>query len=80
MYTAFNGLFRSMYRYITPPGTGFLPRETAIHHQQTIVALVKEALDEAKLVPNDIDAIAFTKVRFNAVHGQPGGPCFSCCV
>jgi hypothetical protein len=20
-------------RYITPPGTGFLPRETAIHHQ-----------------------------------------------
>ena len=25
-----------VYRYITPPGTGFLPKETALHHQQRI--------------------------------------------
>jgi hypothetical protein len=49
-------------RYITPPGTGFLPRETAVHHQQHVVALVQEALQLAKLRPSDIDAIAFTKV------------------
>ena len=23
-------------RYITPPGQGFLPRETAVHHQVTV--------------------------------------------
>ena len=50
-------------RYITPPGTGFLPRETALHHQQHIVALVQEALTEARLTPADIAAIAYTKVR-----------------
>ena len=27
--------------YITPPGQGFLPRETAWHHQNHVVALVK---------------------------------------
>ena len=52
-----------MFRYITPPGTGFLPRETALHHQQHVVALVQQALDEAKLGPRDISSIAYTKVE-----------------
>ena len=37
--------------FITPPGTGFLPRETALHHQQVIVPLVQECLKEANLTP-----------------------------
>eukprot|EP00892_Ulva_mutabilis_P012334 jgi/Ulvmu1/9473/UM052_0042.1 len=60
--------------YITPPGTGFLPRETAVHHQQHVVSIVKQALDEAGLAPEDIDAIAFTK------GPGMGGPLLSCAV
>lgn len=26
--------------FITPPGTGFIPRETAEHHQQHILGLI----------------------------------------
>eukprot|EP00949_MAST-11_sp_MAST-11-sp1_P001963 g1963.t1 len=47
--------------YVAPPGEGFLPRETAWHHQAHIVALVRAALDEAGLEPKEIDAICFTK-------------------
>ncbi len=47
--------------YITPPGEGFLPRETAWHHQHHVVALTVAALAEAKLRPADIDCICFTK-------------------
>lgn len=47
--------------YITPPGTGFLPRETAEHHRRHIIQLTKKALDEAKLRPEDIDCLAYTK-------------------
>ncbi len=48
--------------YITPPGQGFLPRETAWHHQAHINALVRLALDEAKLKgKGDIDCICYTK-------------------
>ncbi|GAB5372719.1 hypothetical protein AAMO2058_001689000 [Amorphochlora amoebiformis] len=49
------------HTYITPPGTGFLPRETAEHHRKHIMGLVTEALKEAKLEPKDIDALAYTK-------------------
>jgi N6-L-threonylcarbamoyladenine synthase len=47
--------------YITPPGTGFLPRETAEHHKAQILPLVRKALEEAKLQPSDIDCLAYTK-------------------
>eukprot|EP00466_Bigelowiella_natans_P000831 jgi/Bigna1/54169/estExt_Genewise1Plus.C_290084 len=49
------------HTYITPPGTGFLPRETAEHHRKHILQLVKKALEEAKIPPKDIDALAYTK-------------------
>jgi N6-L-threonylcarbamoyladenine synthase len=35
--------------FVSPPGTGFLPRETAWHHQNHIVPLVRLALEEAGL-------------------------------
>lgn len=47
--------------YISPPGTGFQPSETAKHHKAHVIGLVKKALDEAQLKPADIDAICFTK-------------------
>ena len=47
--------------YITPPGTGFLPSETAKHHRDLVVKLIKQALKEANLKPSDIDCICYTK-------------------
>uniref|UniRef100_A0A4W5L597 N(6)-L-threonylcarbamoyladenine synthase n=1 Tax=Hucho hucho TaxID=62062 RepID=A0A4W5L597_9TELE len=47
--------------YITPPGQGFLPSETARHHRRVILTVLKEALEEAGLKPADIDCVAYTK-------------------
>ena len=47
--------------FITPPGTGFQPRETARHHQEHVLELVGTALAEAGLGPGDVACIAFTK-------------------
>jgi N6-L-threonylcarbamoyladenine synthase len=47
--------------FITPPGTGFLPKETAVHHREKIIALVKQALQMAHLRMRDLDVICYTK-------------------
>ncbi|CAI5723928.1 unnamed protein product [Hyaloperonospora brassicae] len=47
--------------YITPPGHGFLPRETAWHHQNHVVAIVRAALVEANVSPQELDCICYTK-------------------
>jgi len=47
--------------YVTPPGQGFLPRDTARHHRQNVLTVLREALDEAGVRPEQIDAIAYTK-------------------
>ena len=47
--------------YNAPPGQGFMPRPTALHHQKCILDVLDEALQEANLTPKDIDAIAYTK-------------------
>lgn len=49
------------HTYITPPGTGFLPVETAKHHREWIHSLIKEALKEASLKFSDLDCICYTK-------------------
>ena len=51
------------HTYITPPGEGFQPRETARHHQEHILKLVETALQEAGLTSpsSSIHAIAYTK-------------------
>jgi N6-L-threonylcarbamoyladenine synthase len=49
------------YTYITPPGTGFLPRETAEHHRAYIFELIDTALEEARLEAKDIKGLAYTK-------------------
>lgn len=53
--------------YITPPGTGFLPSETAKHHRDMVVKLVKRALEEANVKPADIDCICYTKGIYNTI-------------
>ncbi|KAG7387304.1 hypothetical protein PHYPSEUDO_014483 [Phytophthora pseudosyringae] len=47
--------------YITPPGQGFLPRETAWHHQNHVVGIVQAALAEAGVSPQQLDCICYTK-------------------
>ncbi|KAK6455038.1 glycoprotease family-domain-containing protein [Scheffersomyces xylosifermentans] len=47
--------------YITPPGEGFLPRDTARHHRNWVVRVIKKALIEAKIKGTDIDCICFTQ-------------------
>lgn len=47
--------------YITPPGTGFLPNETARHHRETICSIITEALKQASITFEDVDCVSFTK-------------------
>lgn len=43
---------------------GFLPRDTAHHHQKHILDVLKKALTEANVEPKDIDVICYTKGDF----------------
>ncbi|KAL7061021.1 hypothetical protein AAHC03_09755 [Spirometra sp. Aus1] len=47
--------------YVTPPGQGFKPTETARHHQSRVVQVVKRTLDEARVTPEELAATAYTK-------------------
>lgn len=47
--------------YVTPPGEGFLPRDTARHHRNWAVRIIKKALIEAKVKGSDLDCICFTQ-------------------
>ncbi|KAK9288580.1 hypothetical protein L1049_017039 [Liquidambar formosana] len=49
------------HTYITPPGHGFLPRETAQHHLQHVLPLIKSALKTAEITPDEIDCLCYTK-------------------
>jgi len=49
------------HTFISPPGEGFMPNETAKHHKAHILGLTKQAIEQAKIRPSDIDAISFTK-------------------
>ena len=47
--------------FITPAGQGFLPKDTAAHHRQHIVALIRQALNEARIQTHQLDVVCFTK-------------------
>jgi N6-L-threonylcarbamoyladenine synthase len=49
------------HTYITPPGEGFLPRDTAQHHRQWVHSVIKDALVKAEVRMNDLDCICYTK-------------------
>ena len=58
-----NGLILSNLRctYITPPGQGFQPKFTAIHHRTEIVGLLQRSLETAGIEPKQIDCVCYTK-------------------
>ncbi|KAI9837557.1 MAG: putative tRNA threonylcarbamoyladenosine biosynthesis protein kae1 [Sarea resinae] len=49
------------HTYNSPPGEGFLPKDTAKHHRSWIIRLIKRALKEAGVRVADIDCICYTK-------------------
>ncbi|KIS01302.1 tRNA threonylcarbamoyladenosine biosynthesis protein [Cryptococcus deuterogattii 2001/935-1] len=49
------------HTYITPPGEGFLPSDTARHHREWVVRVIEEAVRKAGVRMGDLDCIAFTK-------------------
>jgi tRNA A37 threonylcarbamoyltransferase TsaD len=49
------------HTYVSPPGEGFLPKDTAIHHRAWVVRLIKQAIRQAGVKIEDIDCICYTK-------------------
>ncbi|ORY32802.1 O-sialoglyco protein endopeptidase [Naematelia encephala] len=49
------------HTYITPPGEGFLPSDTARHHREWVVKVIREAVRKAGVRMEDLDCIAFTQ-------------------
>jgi N6-L-threonylcarbamoyladenine synthase len=49
------------HTYLSPPGEGFLPKDTAIHHRAWVVRLIKQAVRQAGVKIEDIDCICYTK-------------------
>lgn len=49
------------HTYITPPGEGFQPRDTANHHRKWILEVLTEALDTANISMHNIHCICYTK-------------------
>lgn len=47
--------------FVPPTGHGFLPRETAEHHQRHVAPLIARALKEASVKPDDLLCIGYTK-------------------
>ncbi|CAK9823865.1 tRNA N6-adenosine threonylcarbamoyltransferase [Anthophora retusa] len=56
-----NVLSNVRHTYITPPGEGFLPRETAQHHRKHILSVLQKALDDAKVTLKDVSVVCYTK-------------------
>ncbi|KAJ6519946.1 glycoprotease family-domain-containing protein [Mycena sanguinolenta] len=49
------------HTYITPPGEGFQPRDTALHHREWALKVINECLEKANVSMHDLDCICFTK-------------------
>ncbi|KAJ7925905.1 glycoprotease family-domain-containing protein, partial [Mycena leptocephala] len=49
------------HTYITPPGEGFQPRDTALHHREWALKVINECLAQAEVSMHDVDCICFTK-------------------
>ncbi|KAF9069157.1 O-sialoglycoprotein endopeptidase [Rhodocollybia butyracea] len=49
------------HTYITPPGEGFQPRDTALHHREWALKVIDECLVKSGVSMHEIDCICFTK-------------------
>jgi N6-L-threonylcarbamoyladenine synthase len=63
--------------YIAPTGHGFLPKETAWHHQAHVVALIRAALNEAFPADNDDDADTETATTHVPPEDRISAICFT---
>lgn len=45
---------------------GFLPRDTAKHHQEHVLPVLKKALEDSKLSIDEIDVVCYTKGKKKA--------------
>ncbi|THU91726.1 putative O-sialoglyco protein endopeptidase, partial [Dendrothele bispora CBS 962.96] len=60
------------HTYITPPGEGFQPRDTALHHREWALKVISDCLSKAGVSIHDVDCICFTKG--NSVGPGMGAP------
>jgi N6-L-threonylcarbamoyladenine synthase len=58
------------HTYVTPPGEGFLPSDTARHHKRWINEVVERALKEAGLTMENVDVICYTKGIVSGLEGE----------
>ncbi|KAF8898616.1 peptidase M22 glycoprotease [Infundibulicybe gibba] len=49
------------HTYITPPGEGFQPRDTALHHREWVLRILEDSLSKAGVSLHDLDCICYTK-------------------
>ncbi|CAG8570848.1 8383_t:CDS:2, partial [Diversispora eburnea] len=56
-----NVLANIRHTHVTPPGTGFLPKDTAAHHREFVIPVIREALKTANVKVKEIDCICYTK-------------------
>jgi N6-L-threonylcarbamoyladenine synthase len=49
------------HTFVSPPGEGFLPKDTAKHHRSWVIQLVQQAMKQAGVSVSDIDCICYTK-------------------
>ncbi|EAU92835.2 O-sialoglycoprotein endopeptidase [Coprinopsis cinerea okayama7 len=49
------------HTYITPPGEGFQPRDTALHHREWALKVINDSLEKAGVSMHDLDCICYTK-------------------
>lgn len=80
------------HTYITPPGEGFQPRDTALHHREWILKVINECLIKARVSIREVDCICYTKGTYvspffyllvhllsRTWHGCPPPVCCTCC-
>ena len=56
------------HTYITPPGEGFLPRDTAVHHRQWALKVIEDAVAQSGVGMHDLDCICYTKGPSNTFY------------
>lgn len=49
------------HTYVTPPGEGFLPSDTAKHHRHHLMSVVRQAVQDADISFEALDCICFTQ-------------------
>lgn len=49
------------HTYVTPPGEGFLPSDTARHHKRWATEVVAKALESAGKTMDQVDVVCFTQ-------------------